>query len=353
METYEDLVEYLDNRKTENYKGYEIKKGDIYGKKNNKKGSSIYSQKNSINDLYGDELRDPNEDEINDEKFGVIDYILDVGFKKEDLEGGSGKSHLRYHNEVFERFYKKNGRYPDKIAEIGFNSGISSWYFLNKMIKYNKECKMVSFDLGIHEYCFYAKYFIDKIFPDNHILINGNSLYSVKNFTKISDMKFDIIFIDGDHTFFGAYNDIINCKEISNKNTLVILDNVVPHRGVGREVYLAMKKLLYKDFIFYLEHREIDIKQEEYHDGCSLIKYNFTDKEVPKNINFNVIERKVLTYSIMKIIKSENLTKSIFQDIYSIVKDHRDEISDWTINKFNKELYYLNKEFKLRYKPIK
>ena len=40
---------------------------------------------------------------------------------------------------------------------------------------------------------------------------------------------------------------------ISNTNTLVIIDNVVPHRGVGREVYLAMLELSRSDILIHLK----------------------------------------------------------------------------------------------------
>ena len=93
---------------------------------------------------------------------------------------------------------------PLKILEIGFNAGHSSELFLK-----NSKATVVSFDLGYHSYVYYAKKYIDSIYPDRHTLILGDSNITIKQF---NEETFDIIFIDGGHDYECAKNDIINCN---------------------------------------------------------------------------------------------------------------------------------------------
>ena len=57
---------------------------------------------------------------------------------------------------------------------------------------------MVSFDLGKHEYCFYAKFFIDMALPGHHILMDGISKESLQVFIKLIQItNLILFFIDG------------------------------------------------------------------------------------------------------------------------------------------------------------
>jgi predicted O-methyltransferase YrrM len=68
---------------------------------------------------------------------------------------------------------------------------------------------------------------VDTHFPNRHILIEGDSNESVPNFQKENPIvKFDLIFIDGNHRFNQAFNDIINMKELAHENTIVIIDDL-------------------------------------------------------------------------------------------------------------------------------
>lgn len=106
--------------------------------------------------------------------------------------------------------------------EIGFNGGHSAELFLSS----NKNLKLVSFDLGIHDYVKDGKKFIDKTFPNRHELILGNSLKTIPEYIK-KNIKFDLIFIDGGHDFKIANSDLLNCKNLAHKNTIVIMDDYV------------------------------------------------------------------------------------------------------------------------------
>lgn len=110
------------------------------------------------------------------------------------------------------------------ILEIGFNSGHSS----ELMLRTNPHVKVVSFDLGEHEYTAKAKQYIDKMYPLRHLLILGNSVQTIPTFHHMQpDARFDLIFIDGGHDYLTARADLGNCRFLSHPMSLVIMDDIV------------------------------------------------------------------------------------------------------------------------------
>ncbi|GAB4188404.1 MAG: hypothetical protein Tsb0015_08370 [Simkaniaceae bacterium] len=110
-----------------------------------------------------------------------------------------------------------------KIGEIGFNAGHSSEAFL----KINKKITVVSFDIMAHDYCLIAKEFIDFHFPERHLLIEGDSSISIPKFkAQHPSLFFDLIFIDGGHSKLQAKKDLVSMRQFSNKNTIVVLDDL-------------------------------------------------------------------------------------------------------------------------------
>jgi predicted O-methyltransferase YrrM len=107
------------------------------------------------------------------------------------------------------------------ILEIGFNAGHSADTFLG----INSDCNLVSFDIGEHSYVKVAKEFIDSIYPTRHTLILGDSTKTIPKYE--SDIKFDLIFIDGGHSYEVARADLLNCKRFAHKDTIVIMDDTM------------------------------------------------------------------------------------------------------------------------------
>lgn len=114
------------------------------------------------------------------------------------------------------------------VMEIGFNAGHSAELFLEN----NKNVKVVSFDLGEHDYVKDGKQYIDLMFPNRHTLILGDSRETVPQFIRNNPgVTFDVIFIDGGHTYEIARADLENCYYLSNKETIVILDDTIFKSG--------------------------------------------------------------------------------------------------------------------------
>jgi predicted O-methyltransferase YrrM len=114
------------------------------------------------------------------------------------------------------------------VMEIGFNAGHSAEVFLQN----NKELTLTSFDLGGNDYVNAAKEYIDATYPNRHNLILGDSRITIPIYLKNNkDSKFDIIFIDGGHTYEIAKTDMENCFHLAHKYTIVMLDDTIFTKG--------------------------------------------------------------------------------------------------------------------------
>jgi predicted O-methyltransferase YrrM len=110
------------------------------------------------------------------------------------------------------------------VMEIGFNGGHSAELFL----KNNDKLSLTSFDIGEHPYVLIGKAYIDKIYPNRHTLIIGDSKMCVPNFYKnYKGIKFDFIFIDGGHDYETARRDLENCYHLAHKDTIVAIDDTM------------------------------------------------------------------------------------------------------------------------------
>ena len=125
------------------------------------------------------------------------------------------------------------------ILEIGFNAGHSANTFLSHSLAH-----VTSFDLGDRGSVPYAKKFMDLKYPTRHTLIIGDSTQTIPEWTKrttqtqdLSQAKpenirvglcptQDLLFIDGGHTYEIAMADIMNCKPLAHKDTIVVIDDV-------------------------------------------------------------------------------------------------------------------------------
>lgn len=107
------------------------------------------------------------------------------------------------------------------VMEIGFNAGHSAEIFLSS----NENINLTSFDIGVHAYLKKGKKYIDTTYPNRHSLVLGNSLITVPEYFEKNNTKFDIIFIDGNHEYIFAVNDLKNCKNLAHEKTIIILDD--------------------------------------------------------------------------------------------------------------------------------
>ncbi len=123
------------------------------------------------------------------------------------------------------------------IMEIGFNAGHSSEVFLS-----SSNCqKLVSFDINSHPYTRVGVEFMKKKFGDRFEFVEGDSRTQVPKYAVTHHEKFDLIFIDGGHTFECCTADIRNCQSLAHKNTLLWIDDYIP-LGVKPAVDFCVKE---------------------------------------------------------------------------------------------------------------
>jgi len=156
------------------------------------------------------------------------------------------------------------------VMEIGFNAGHSAEVFLQN----NTNLTLTSFDLGEHNYVTSAKEYIDATYPNRHTLIVGDSRKTIPMFLeKNKDVKFDIIFIDGGHTYEIAKADMENCLHFAHKDTIVALDDTMFTNGWEQSYNIGPTKT----WTEHLQQNKItEINRTDYSSGRGMSwgKYN-------------------------------------------------------------------------------
>jgi predicted O-methyltransferase YrrM len=155
----------------------------------------------------------------------------------EEVEGGSEMYQCKY----FIDYLITNPNIKN-IVEIGFNTGISSAYFLSA----RDDIRVISVDIGDHKYVYECKKLIDEQFPGRHTLLIGDSKKIIPELNKSeSRIKPDLIFIDGDHGEPTPLIDARNCLTLADKDTVLVMDDTNLING-WNGVLQAMCELIQK-----------------------------------------------------------------------------------------------------------
>ena len=107
-----------------------------------------------------------------------------------------------------------------KIVEIGFNGGFSAGVMLNT----RSDIEVLSVDLGAHDYVLTCKTWIDKQFPNRHMLIIGDSRNVLPRLGRQLE-EADLIFIDGGHLDDVPLSDIHNVLRFCRPDAWIVIDD--------------------------------------------------------------------------------------------------------------------------------
>lgn len=144
-----------------------------------------------------------------------MEYITNYGIPQSSIEGGCYELQAQI-NDIIEIIKSPS---VVNVLEIGFNAGSSADIILGN----NPNINLVSFDIGSHDYVSLAEKYINEKYPNRHKLIIGDSTKTIPLYE--TDIKFDVIFIDGGHEYHTVIADLTNCHKLAHENTIVMLDD--------------------------------------------------------------------------------------------------------------------------------
>lgn len=118
---------------------------------------------------------------------------------------------------------------PNNILEIGVGSrGQSTKVFLSAL-KENENGTLTSIDDGARKSLYKN---INERFGDYWKMIVGDS-HSIDTYNKVKDIKFDLMFIDGDHTYEGVKKDFEMYVPLLKDGGLILMhDTINDNEGV-------------------------------------------------------------------------------------------------------------------------
>lgn len=152
-------------------------------------------------------------------------YYHDLGYEFSPIHSNKNEGYTskleREHFSV--ELGKLNG--PLNIAEVGFNTGHSAEVFLQS----RNDTKVTSFDINTHSYTKLGVEYMKNAFDERFHFIPGDSLLTVPLYgVEHPEEKFDLIFIDGCHTFEYCLADIQNFQRLAHKDTILWIDDYDP-----------------------------------------------------------------------------------------------------------------------------
>lgn len=165
-------------------------------------------------DHVSDTVFDPNKSELNT-------YLKDRNVK---IKQGYISDMFHYHC-IFDKELKtllKNRENCRNVLQIGFLAGHSAEYFLN----ISKLIQVTSIDIGGFQSVQAGNKYIQEKYPNRTELKIGKSCDILEDMLSKKQV-FNIILIDGSFDYNDIKKDIESCKHFSNKDTILIMNNVL------------------------------------------------------------------------------------------------------------------------------
>jgi len=111
-----------------------------------------------------------------------------------------------------------------KILEVGLDKGITTIPIIAFLCRAHEKFKFIGIDVLLQESLLITLQNIDKLQTQEVTLCQGSSLNVLPKLIETSN-KFDIILLDGDHNYYTVSKELSYIEELSNENTIVIIDD--------------------------------------------------------------------------------------------------------------------------------
>lgn len=173
-------------------------------------------------------------------------YDFSTGELKVPFEGFVTSSQKEQFNECLKSYP------PIKtIAEIGLNGGQSLFNIIENSPQLEK---IVSFDIIFHPYTSVAVQYFKRFYKDIFVFVEGDSGVKVPEYAKQFPLnKFDLIYIDGDHSYKGSLADIQNCRALAHSNTILWIDDYL-HPDVNKAVRSCVSSRILEIIAVHTSH---------------------------------------------------------------------------------------------------
>lgn len=149
---------------------------------------------------------------------------------------------------------------PENCLEVGTAYGGSAWIISQALNKSSPDGKLYSVDLNSNP----DKDILEAV-KHNTIFIKGKS-HDILTKQLWNVVKFDFAFIDGDHSFEGCYNDIIDTLPLMKSGSTILLHDV-RHEPIWKAISAAFYKY---DRILTLDYAVRSVKLLEWGDFIAM-----------------------------------------------------------------------------------
>lgn len=140
-----------------------------------------------------------------------------------------------------ENIYNTAQKTKGNVLEIGFNCGNSSLIFLMA----NPNIKIYALDICFHSYVKPCVEYLNSIFGNRIVLIEGNSAETIKELTPNIFCDIGLYHIDGCHNKKAVQTDMKNCYNFAQTNSYIILDDTnLPQIQEEYDLYLSEGKII-------------------------------------------------------------------------------------------------------------
>lgn len=125
----------------------------------------------------------------------------------------------RRHKRIFLSGAVKGKR---NVLEVGFNAGYSALLILSS----NPQVKYLGIDIGEHSYTTPAATILNHYFGNRFELVIADSITFLDELV-LAKRKFDLIHIDGDHSYESCLSDLRKSSELmKNSRSRILLDDI-------------------------------------------------------------------------------------------------------------------------------
>jgi predicted O-methyltransferase YrrM len=150
---------------------------------------------------------------------------------------------------------------PSSYLEIGVRRGKS----MANVLRFSSHCKAYGFDMWITNYAGVSNPGPDFVraemkklgYLGELVLIHGDSHITVPSFVRTNiEVKFDMVLVDGDHSYEGALKDLENVAPVIKLNGVLVFDDIYDVRTPW--LLDAWKKFLeqHKEFVQIIESKD-------------------------------------------------------------------------------------------------